>query len=171
MATLGYFHCWEVPPGGNFKKLVYLIIATCSLAPSSASQQPTTKTSAIAHPQLTNTLAAANIAKLEARSGWWFSCFAQGEPCMVARVGVDGATKQSGSSVSGCSAISAKGCSSYSFDNEGDYKLCLYESDDCTGDGSGLVGSRICEEVGSSRPGSWKVVSAGSVDSEDHVCD
>ncbi|KAI2632590.1 hypothetical protein GGS26DRAFT_556617 [Hypomontagnella submonticulosa] len=169
MTSIRHFHPWDTPAGSQLKKLVYLLAAASSLTSSFASLQEVAVTSVVTHHQPIETSTTANIASLDARDGWSFSCFSSGEPCKVARVGVDGATKQTGSSVSGCSPISAKGCSEYSFISGGDFKLCLYASDDCTGDGNGLVGSRSCLKVDSSETGSWKVVPA--INSGNHVCD
>ncbi|KAI0384734.1 hypothetical protein F5Y04DRAFT_293057, partial [Hypomontagnella monticulosa] len=169
MASLRNFQSWDAANGGQLKKLIYLLAAASSLTSSFASPQPEAETSVAPHPQPTETSTVANIAPLNARDSWSFSCFAQGEPCVVARVGVDGATKQMGSSVGGCSPISDKGCSEYSFISGEDFKLCLYASDDCTGDGRGLIGSRSCLKVDSSQTGSWKVVSA--INAANHVCD
>ncbi|KAH9997671.1 hypothetical protein F4779DRAFT_170565 [Xylariaceae sp. FL0662B] len=137
--------------GGPLRKLVWLIAATSSLTPSLAVPQP-----------MSDNLAVASSADLEARAGWKFSCFAQDQACMAANVGVDGSTKMKGSSTIGCSQISSKGCTKYSFTGDDDFKLCLYSTEDCTGDGHGLDGDRICQNVGNSKPGSWKVVPVNS---------
>ncbi|XXG96408.1 hypothetical protein Hte_002690 [Hypoxylon texense] len=134
--------------GGQLKMLIFFIAAASSLAPTFASPQP-----------IADNLAVDDSATLEARSGWSFSCFSGDESCFAGRVGEDGTTKGKGSSVTGCTEINKRGCTKYSFESGGDYKLCLYASDDCTGDGNGEDGSRSCRNAGGSTPGSYQVVS------------
>lgn len=133
--------------GVQLKKLVFLIAAAFSLTPTFASPQP-----------IADNSAGANSATLEARSSWAFSCFPSSPACFLGRIGEDGTTKHKGSSVVGCTEINKKGCAKYSFASGGDYKLCLYASDDCTGDGDELEGDRSCGNVGSTA-GSYQVVS------------
>ncbi|KAI6087557.1 hypothetical protein F4821DRAFT_277731 [Hypoxylon rubiginosum] len=148
MESFGYSQRRGAPAGGQMRKLVFFIAAASTLASTFASPQP-----------IADNLAVTNGASLEARSGWSFSCYSGGESCFTGTIGKDGTTKGKGSGVIGCTEINKRGCSKFSFESGEDYKLCLYASDDCTGDGKGTDGSRVCGYAGDSSPGSYQVVS------------
>ena len=86
---------------------------------------------------------------------WKFNCYKAGETCSGM-----GATSAGGKSKVGCSPISGQGCTRFSYDGGGDWKLCLYAGNDCANDPTHTVngGKVTCIDVGS--PGSYKVVRA-----------
>ena len=66
---------------------------------------------------------------LEARAKWKFECYSEGKACRGT-----GDTSGGGKATAECSKISDVGCTRYSFDGGGEFKLCVYDEDNCAGE-------------------------------------
>ena len=95
------------------------------------------------------------------QSSWKFNCYSNGQACN----GDTGNTRGGSSSTVGCSPIDNRGCTQYSFNRGGQFKLCLYSDRNCQAPFESVnSGSVSCIVLGTT-PRSWKVVL------RDHTCD
>lgn len=67
-------------------------------------------------------------AALDKRQNWSFNCYGPGMACRGM-----GATSAGGSSSVGCSPISSRGCTRYSYNGGGAFRLTGYLNRQCTG--------------------------------------
>ncbi|KAJ5660980.1 uncharacterized protein N7484_000352 [Penicillium longicatenatum] len=84
---------------------------------------------------------------------WSFNCYSASKACRGT-----GNTSGGSSSKHACASIAAAGCTRYTFNGGGEFKLCLYEETDCGGTLLTSVngGSVTCLDLDS--PKSFKVV-------------
>ncbi|OBT73204.1 hypothetical protein VF21_08723 [Pseudogymnoascus sp. 05NY08] len=90
------------------------------------------------------------------QSSFIYNCYSPGQACS----GNTGDTRGGGHGAQSCSPISAVGCSQYSYNGGGQFKLCQYSDADCgtiveSGPNGGAV---TCVVFPGTRPRSWKVV-------------
>lgn len=90
----------------------------------------------------------------ELQSSWNYNCYSSGQPCS----GNTGNTKGGGSNTVGCSPISGNGCSQYSFNGGGEYKLCMYSDNGCSDLIESVNGGVVSCIVLGTAPHSWKTI-------------
>ena len=101
-------------------------------------------------------LHSAREAAPDLQSTWHFNCYSPGQACRGT-----GNTSGGGSGSVGCSPIDSRGCSQYSFDGGGQFKLCLFSDGECTNEFESVDGGKVTCIVLGTVPHSWKVVLRG----------
>ncbi|KAJ5164336.1 uncharacterized protein N7500_006166 [Penicillium coprophilum] len=139
----GIDHGW-LPHGG--RHLIFLILASSALI-GTAHTSPLPDSSydiAISNTTLNSPLL---------QTSWTFDCYAGSIACRGT-----GTTSAGSHAKQGCSPIGAQGCTRYSYNGGGLFKLCLYGGTGCSGAlRTSVNGGKVtCIDVGD--PKSFKVV-------------
>lgn len=90
---------------------------------------------------------------LPTQSSWTFNCYSPGQPCRGT-----GNTAGGGRGTTGCNPIDSRGCSQYSFDGGGIFKLCLYTDGACSQRYECVNGGKVSCIVVNEEIHSWKIL-------------
>jgi hypothetical protein len=131
----------------NLRRILYaamLLLPVTTASPISVNSEAVVVSS---EPVSANPADAA-LSSLEKRASYMFNCYSAGQACRGL-----GDTRQGGDSALECSPISANGCTQYSFNGGGEWRLTGYLNRQCTGQEILRVngGSVTCLRA----PGNW----------------